>query len=240
MKVDAKYLIPSLIAAALFLLTPLLHANDNEISEVNASKEEHGCVETRSLQVLVNTSDPTFQFVLNDGNGLHYGNPFFPRPFGSYYYFNGLIFPGGTIDVNQPNYTLDTRGQPLNEENSLGLWWCTGKVVSSLLALPNVPSEPTDAELINWDFLFKHNSNEPNDLFSYGVATTGINAPQVPLFTVANAVVGGVGENCDACGTLSAKVYFQASTFTLLININFTNPVKYCVNHVQESELCEI
>jgi hypothetical protein len=39
--------------------------------------------ETKHLQILINATDPSFKFVINDGTGLHYNNPFYPRPFGS-------------------------------------------------------------------------------------------------------------------------------------------------------------
>src|SRR5437762_12543288 len=114
----------SLVAAVIFLSTFAPYA------QVKAE-------ETKHLQVLINTNLPSFKFVINDGTGLHYGNPFYPRPFGSNYVLNGLIFPAGTIKIAQPDYRFDTHGVPLTAENSIGEWQCVGNVLADLLKLPN-------------------------------------------------------------------------------------------------------
>jgi hypothetical protein len=184
--------------------------------------------QTRTLQVLINASNPSFKYVINDGTGLHYGNPFFPRPFGANYILNGLIFPGGTINIDQPDYTVDTRGVKLTSANSIGLWECIGNVLTDLLDLPNVPAQPTLAEQITWDFFFKpHGRGTPDNIYASGAATTGVFAPRQPLFTVVEAVIGGSGHNDNIGGELIAQVYFQQTTGSMLINITFDNNVRY-------------
>lgn len=184
--------------------------------------------ETKHLQVLINSADPSFKFVIHDGTGLHYNNPFYPRPFGANYILNGLIFPGKTINVTQSNYTVDTHGTPLTAENSIGEWQCVGNVLVDLLNLPNVPAQPTIAELITWSFFFKDSGkSDPNDIFTSGAATTGVFAPNRPLFTVIGSVVGGTGGNDNIGGHLSAEVYFQSTTGTMLINITFDDNATY-------------
>lgn len=184
--------------------------------------------ETRHLQILINASNPSFKYVINDGTGLHYNNPFFPRPFGANYVLNGLIFPGGTINVDQPDYTIDTRGVKLTEANSIGLWECIGNVLTDLLNLPNVPAQPTLAEQITWDFFFKHRGTGVADnIYASGAATTGVLAPGQPLFTVTQAVIGGTGRDDNIGGDLTAQVYFQQKTGTMLISVTFDNNIKY-------------
>jgi hypothetical protein len=91
---------------------------------------------------------------------------------------NGLIFRAGTINVTQANYTVDTHGAALTAANSMGEWQCVGNVLVDLLNLPNVPPQPTIAELITWTFFFKHSTKtDPNDIFSSGAVTTGVLAP---------------------------------------------------------------
>ncbi len=183
---------------------------------------------TRHLQILINASNPSFKYVINDGTGLHYNNPFFPRPFGANYILNGLIFPGGTVNVNQPDYTVDARGAKLTEANSIGLWECIGNVLTDLLNLPNVPAQPMLAEQITWDFFFKHRGGGvPDNVYASGAATTGVLAPGQPLFTVIEAVIGGTGHDDNIGGDLTAQVYFQQKTGTMLINVTFDNNIKY-------------
>lgn len=205
----------SLLAAVMLLGTfaPTTHATANE---------------TRTLQILINASNPSFKYVINDGTGLHYNNPFFPRPFGAIYILNGLIFPGDTINVDQPDYTVDARGGKLTEANSIGLWECVGNVLTDLLNLPNVPAQPTLAEQITWDFFFKHHGKgETDNVYASGAATTGVLAAGQPLFTVAEAVIGGTGHNDNIGGDLTAQVYFQQQTGSMLINVTFDNNITY-------------
>jgi hypothetical protein len=180
------------------------------------------------LQVLINIADPSFKFVINDGTGLHYNNPFYPRYFGSNYILNGLIFPGGTVNVNQNNYTVNTHGVPLTSANSIGEWDCLGNVLSNLLDLPNVPSQPTIAEAVTWIFHFTNvGRGDPNNIYTSDTATTGVFAAKQPLFTVVGAVVGGTGPNDNIGGDLKAEIYFQPSSSSMLINLTFDNEIKY-------------
>jgi hypothetical protein len=184
--------------------------------------------ETKHLQVLINSANPSFKFVINDGAGLHYNNPFHPRPFGSNYILNGLIYPAGTINIAQTDYTVDTHRVPLTAENSIGEWQCVGNVLADLLNLPNVPPQPTIAELITWVFFFKHSGKgDPDNVYASGAATTGVLAPNQPLFNVLSSVVGGTGRNNNIGGDLKAEVYFQKTTGIMLINVAFDNFIKY-------------
>lgn len=141
---------------------------------------------------------------------------------------NGLIFPGGTINVDQPDYTVDNRGVKLTAENSIGLWECIGNVLADLLNLPSVPAQPTLAEQITWDFFFKnHGRGLPDNIYASGAATTGVLAPGQSLFTVIQAVIGSTGNDDNIGGDLTAQVYFQQKTGTMLINITFDNDIKY-------------
>ena len=193
-----------------------------------SASASHGRSTTKHIQVLINTGDPSFKFVINDGVGLHYGNPFYPRPFGSNYVLNGLLFPGGTVDVTQVDYRVDRNGIPLTAANSIGHWQCVGNVLVDLLTLPNVPPQPTNAELITWTFFFKTGDRgNPNNIYTSGVATTGVLATNQPLFNVINSIIGGTGPNDDMDHNLTAQVYFQPATGCLLISITFDRNVKY-------------
>ena len=195
------------------LLAPTAHVTANE---------------TKTLQVLINASNPSFKYVINDGAGLHYNNPFYPRPFGANYILNGLIFPGGTINIDQPDYTVDTHGIKLTEANSIGLWECIGNVLTDLLNLPNVPAQPTLAEQVTWDFFFKPRGGRVADnIYASGAATTGVLAPSQPLFTVVEAVIGGIGQDDNIGGEFTAQIYFQQSTGSMLINVTFDNNIRY-------------
>ncbi|MGA8548709.1 MAG: hypothetical protein WB678_00585 [Stellaceae bacterium] len=205
----------SLVAAVILLgsFAPIVHAAANG---------------TTHLQILVNGADPSFKFVINDGTGLHYNNPFYPRPFGSNYILNGLIFPGGTINVDQSDYTVNERGVKLTAANSIGLWECLGNVLTDLLNLPNIPSKPTLAEQVSWNFFFTHRDGwVPDNVYTYNSATTGVLAPGRPFFTVVGAVIGGTGQDDNIGGDLTAQIYFQQNTGTMLINITFDNNIRY-------------
>jgi len=217
----------------LFFFAMFISASTSIWSESSAeeSREEHSeCVETQHLQVLINTADPTFRFVLFDGNNF-VNNIFAPRPFGSYYYLSGLIFPGNTVNPNQPNYTVSKHGVPLNASNSLGDFWAAGQVIFPELNLPQVPLTPTDLELFECDFLFKPRGiNRANNLFTYGILTSGVldSIPPVQALLINNAAVtGGSGLNAEAGGSLKALIYFQPATGSLLVDVFFDCPVKY-------------
>lgn len=200
----------------------------SENSAEENTEERPDCVETRHLQVLINVNDPAFRFVLFNGVAFIYQNIFAPRPFGSYYYLSGLIFPGDTVDINQANYTVSRQGVPLTSANSLGDFWAAGQVLFPELTLPVVPTDPTDLELFECDFLFKpRNINKPNNLFTYGILQSGSNVPGQPLLVNNAAVTGGTGLNADAHGALKALIYFQPATLSLLVDVFFDHPVRY-------------
>lgn len=205
-----------------------------DMSEGDAD-EHRDCVETKHLQVLINTNDPTFRFVLFNGAEFIYDNIFAPRPFGSYYYLSGLIFPGGTVDINQLNYTVSKQGVPLTAANSLGDFWAAGQVLFPELTLPQVPLEPTDLELFECDFLFKPRGiNRTNNLFTYGILSSGVLDPVPPVHPLLKndaAITGGTGLNAGAHGSLKALIYFQPGTGSLLVDVFFDNPVKYDPDH---------
>jgi hypothetical protein len=225
-----------------FLCTISLTSSLSIWSKNNAEVEDdrRDCVETKHLQVLINTADPTYRFVLFNGVSFVYNNIFAPRPFGSYYHLSGLIYPGDTVDINQPNYTVSKRGVPLTAANSLGDFWASGDILFPELTLPNVPATPTDLELFECDFLFKPRGNSnPNNVFTYGILTSGVLdtvPPLQPLLTNAAAVQGGTGLNTDASGEVRANVYFQPATLSLLVDIFFDCPVKY---NARDGHFCE-
>jgi hypothetical protein len=75
---------------------------------------------TKKLQLLVVPGDASYIFALNDGTGIT-NDPGAPRPQGSYYETNAFIFPGGTIDKNQTDFSVDKHGNPINLAENIGM-----------------------------------------------------------------------------------------------------------------------
>ncbi len=194
-------------------------------SSIMADNHTHS---TLHLQLLVNPADPSFLYALNTGTSLLTGPGalFVPRPFGSYFLTNALIFPGGTVNrKKQTDYRVDHKGNPLNEGNSIGYWTCFGKMLHDL-DIVNLPAQGTLVESLQEGFYFKH-SNNKNSIEAIGRGFAGVSAPGKALLTARMTTVGGSDLNKNIKGTYKLSAYGAPDGQSILVDVKFTDHIKY-------------
>jgi len=184
---------------------------------------------TKKLQLIINPLNPAFFFALNDGNGIQ-TDPGSPRPQGSYYIMNAFIFPGGTVDKDQPSYLVDKHGNQLDFNDSLGIAYLIETMLQSV-DFGNPPAEGTITEASQWQLQFSHDCDKTlNALFSTGYATFNVLTigEGKAVLTFSATVVGGLGCNEDmCCNNFTGKLYVTENGQSVLIKIKFDKEIKY-------------
>src|SRR5690606_7252864 len=128
--------------------------------------------ETKKLQILSNAADPSFNFLLNAGNGIE-TDPGAIRPAGSYFLANALVFPKGTISKKQTSYLVDKHGHTLTEHKSIGTVQFYETMVEDL-DFNNFPAKGTFLEVSQWSIHFKHECDkEANNIYAIGSGYAG-------------------------------------------------------------------
>src|SRR5579872_3191046 len=151
--------------------------------------------ETKKLQVLVNPLDPTWSYTVFTATGIAVDNPLAVRSIGGNYLINGLVYPGGTIKKNQATYAVDKHGNALNASNSLGMWFCFGKMLNTL-DFAHLPARGTLLELCEHHIQFNENcEGDVNDFYALGNTIMGIAGFNTPLLVGNFGIVGGTGCN---------------------------------------------
>jgi len=89
------------------------------------------------------------------------------RTIGSSVIATGLIYPKGTVNKYQADYTVDHHGNPLNPANSLGGWVAEEAIVTEYDLVSNFPANGTRLSVDNWSFFF-NDSEDQDNLYAVG------------------------------------------------------------------------
>jgi hypothetical protein len=182
-------------------------------------------IKTKKLQVVIDPANA--MFAMNVGDGGFVTNSFANRPFGATYLLNGVILPGGTVDKNQSDYTLDKHNNPITSD-SIGTWWCFGQVLQDLDFSNLNPLIGQSAELIQWTFLFSKKCNgEFNNIYSNGETYIKVNSLEQTSFAQLMSLSVGTGCNVDPDGNNYTSIIYFDPNFVQLIEFKFDKDIEY-------------
>jgi hypothetical protein len=186
-------------------------------------------IETKEVQILILFTDPEMFFYQSNIGGEITGDLSITNPPGSTYIFKGGLFPGGTIDPQQSSFDVDTQGNALSTENSIGTWICTGtRIINWNLSGMDFPAIDTRIEELNWSFLFKgSNPDAPNAVYSKGwlhAGELGVGGDYV-VTKGQLGIIAGTGLNENAKGVLGAKTYLAPDGMSALSIIQLSKPI---------------
>ena len=189
---------------------------------------------SHKIQVIVNplnmTWNPQFSFwAINTAAGPISYDFSAPRDLGSYYVLTGLIFPKGTVNKMQADYSLDNNGMPLQPSDSLGSWMAADFVVTAYDLVSNFPASGTRLTEGDWSFFF-NDSEDKDNLYSVGRQKAGVlgKSSGQPIQFGRFAIDGGTGkyEHHDKRPkTVSAKMYLSVFG-SVLIKIRFDKEIE--------------
>lgn len=180
---------------------------------------------TKKIQVLVNPDDSAFLFYGNNGGGSIGTNVFAPRTAGGYYYLNGMIYPGGTIDREDDCFSTS--------EDTIGEFFCVANLISDLTFDGNFPAQGTLVEDVRWDFYFNEEcDDQANNIIAFGKVLAGVFQPNSVGFSGEGMPVIGSKCNDDENHIKSAKAYFNNFSVCtagpqILIEIEFEDKIEY-------------
>jgi hypothetical protein len=184
-------------------------------------------IETNEIQIVINQEAPTNVFAANIGATIT-DDIMTTLPAGTTIIQNGLIYPKGTVSLNQQSFTVDKNGNPLTQLNSIGTWQST---TFELVEFDpnNPPAIGTATAIVTSVFEFNPvtNPNTPNEVITIGKEEL-VNTPAngVQLSVIPMVVLGGIGKNTDAEGTATAKIYEAPDGQSQLMIVKFNKKIK--------------
>ena len=89
------------------------------------------------------------------------------RDLGGYYVASGLIFPKGTVNKYQGDYSLDHRGNSLLTVPNLGSWLATEFIMTGYNYNESFPASGTLLTQGTWSFFF-NDSEEKDNVYAVG------------------------------------------------------------------------
>lgn len=158
--------------------------------------KKHKIHRTKKLQLLV-IIDPSYIFALNAGNGISY-DPGAPRPQGSYYVTNAYIFPGGTLSKDQTDFSIDKKGNPIDQNDSIGMAYILETMLQTVdFSTPVIPPKGTVVEDSEWRLNFKYPCRGENNIYAMGLGRMGTIPQQIgkPILDFSFGVTGASGCN---------------------------------------------